>query len=240
MPGAALIAACSTALIVIVMGSMGEPAGRPVQNTLTIDKSAADWMSLFDGVSLERWRGFRKDAMPGGWQAVDGTLARVQPTGDIITVETFADFDLVFDWRVLKGGNSGVFFRVTEAADLVWHSGPEYQILDNAGHRDGANPLTAAGSNYALHAPARDATRPLGEWNTGRLLVRGSRVEHWMNGVKLLEYDLGSPDWERRVKASKFSSLPRYGREPRGHIALQDHGDPVAYRNLKIRRLDAR
>jgi hypothetical protein len=234
----ALIAACGAALIVV--GATKKPAGAPVQNTVTRDESAAGWTSLFDGASLERWRGFRKGAMPAGWQAVGGTLARVQPAGDIVTVDTFADFDLVFEWRVEKGGNSGVFFRVTEEADLVWHSGPEYQILDNAGHRDGRDALTTAGSNYALHAPLRDATRPVGEWNTARLLVRGSHVEHWMNGVELLEYEIGSADWERRVKASKFSSLPRYGREPRGHIALQDHGDPVAYRNLKIRRLDHR
>ena len=176
--------------------------------------------------------------MPDGWRAVDGTLALVGPAGDIVTVETFRSFELLFDWKVEKGGNSGVFFRVTEATDRVWHSGPEYQVLHNAGHADGANPLTSAGSDYALHAPVRDVTRPLGEWNTARLLVRGAQVEHWMNGVKLLEYELGSADWQRRVEASKFASLPRFGREPSGHIAIQDHGDPVAYRNLKIRRLD--
>ncbi len=238
MPRTAIVAACGAALI--VMSASTRPAGARAQNTLTRDESATGWMSLFDGASLERWRGFKKGGIPEGWRALDGTLARVQPAGDIVTVETFADFDLVFDWKVGTGGNSGVFFRVTEEADLVWHSGPEYQILDNAGHRDGKDALTAAGSNYALHAPLRDLTAPVGEWNTARLLVRGSHVEHWMNGVKLLEYEIGSADWERRVKASKFSSLPRYGREPRGHIALQDHGDPVAYRNLKIRRLDAR
>ena len=176
--------------------------------------------------------------MPDGWRAVDGTLALVGPAGDIVTVETFRSFELLFDWKVEKGGNSGVFFRVTEAADRVWHSGPEYQVLHNAGHADGGNPLTSAGSDYALHAPRRDVTRPLGEWNTARLLVRGAHVEHWMNGIKLLEYELGSTDWQRRVEAGKFASLPRFGRESGGHIAIQDHGDPVAYRNLKIRRLD--
>ena len=157
--------------------------------------------------------------------------------GDIVTLEQFDDFELVFDWRVADSGNSGVMFRVTEVIAPAWHSGPEFQVLHNQGHRDGADPITSAGSNYAVHPPARDVTRPVGEWNTARLLVDGQHVEHWMNGVQVLEYELESADWRRRVQASKFSALPKYGREPLGHIAIQDHGDPVAYRNVKIRRL---
>ena len=207
-------------------------------NTLTTQEAAGGWQLLFDGTSLSAWRGFRQDAMPEGWQAVDGTLARVGQGGDIVTVETFEDFEMTFDWKVQAGGNSGVFFRVTEAVSPVWHSGPEFQLLHNAGHRDGEDPITSAGSNYAVHAPVRDVTRPVGQWNTARLVVRGTHVEHGMNGVTILEYELSSADWKRRVKASKFAPLPRYGRESSGHIAIQDHGDPVAFRNLKIRRLD--
>jgi hypothetical protein len=109
------------------------------------------------------------------------------------------------------------------------------QVLDNAKHADGKNPLTSAGSNYAVHAPVRDVTKPVGEWNAMRLVVRGNHVEHWLNGVKLLEYELGSTDWQARVKASKFATLPGYGRARRGHLVLQDHGDVVAFRNLRIR-----
>ncbi len=218
---------------------LGTSTGETAPNTLTADEVADGWQLLFDGESLSAWRGFKQDGMPGGWQAVDGTLARVAQAGDIITVEEFDDFELAFDWRVETGDNSGVFFRVTEAADLVWQSGPEFQVLHNEGHPDGRSPITSAGSNYAVHPPARDVTRPVGEWNTSRIIVRGRHVEHWMNGVQLVEYELGSADWIRRVEASKFAPLARYGREPSGHIAIQDHGDPVAYRNLKVRRLSA-
>ena len=114
-------------------------------------------------------------------------------------------------------------------------SGPEFQVLDNAGHKDGQSPLTSAGSNFAVHAPVKDVTRPAGEWNEARLIARGSHVEHWMNGVKLLEYEIGSADWNTRVQASKFAKWPMYGREKGGHIVLQDHGDMVAYRNIRVK-----
>lgn len=196
-----------------------------------------DWRPLFDGRTTAGWRAFNGTAMPAGWQVVDGTLARVGAGGDIITDETFGSFELELEWRVRAGGNSGVFFHVVEDSTLqyAYETGPEMQVLDNAGHADGRSPATSAGSNYALYAPARDATRPVGQWNAARLVVRGSHVEHWLNGEKLLEYELGSPEWQARVAASKFAQMPRYGRARRGHIALQDHGDPVAFRNIRIR-----
>jgi hypothetical protein len=128
-------------------------------------------------------------------------------------------------------------FHVTQDGGQTYETGPEFQVLDNAGHKDGGNSMTSAGSNYALHPPVRDVTRPIGEWNEVRLIVNGAHVEHWMNGVKLLEYELWSDDWNARVKASKFNKMPHYGRAKRGHIALQDHGDPVWYRTIKIRPL---
>ena len=221
------------------MGEDVTSAAGAVPNTLTAEEQAAGWRLLFDGESLSAWRGFKQDRTPAGWQAVDGSLARVAQAGDIITVEQFDDFALTFEWKVQDGGNSGVFFRVTEAVAPAWHSGPEFQILHNEGHRDGRDPMTSAGSNYAVHPPTRDVTNPVGEWNRSRLVVRGQHVEHWMNGVQLVTYELGSPDWHRRVDASKFAEVPRYGREPKGHIAIQDHGDPVAFRNIKVKRLSA-
>ena len=120
----------------------------------------------------------------------------------------------------------------------VWKSGPEMQVLDNERHPDGRVPETSAGSNYGLHAPTTaTAVHPAGTWNTVRLVVDGSRVEHWLNGIKIVEYHLETPEWEAMVAATKFDTLPFYGRVPSGHIALQDHGDWVAYRNVKIRRL---
>lgn len=199
--------------------------------------SPDDWRPLFDGKTLAGWRGYKTTTAPTGWQAVDGTLVRNGPGGDLMTVEEFGDFELELEWKVGPGGNSGVIYRVAPGADQPWHTGPEMQVLDNAKHADGKNPLTSAGSNYAVHAPVKDVTRPVGEWNAMRLLVRGNHVEHWLNGVKLLEYELGSADWQARVKASKFATLPGYGRARRGHLVLQDHGDVVAFRNLRIRAL---
>lgn len=204
---------------------------------LTDAERTAGWRLLFDGVSTSGWRGFRSTSMPAGWRVIDEALVRDSGGGDIVTEEEFTDFELELDWRVAPGGNSGIFFHVSDAHDHVWQSGPEMQILDNELHPDGQSPLTSAGSNYALHAPSRDTTRPVGLWNHARLVVSGARVEHWLNGTKLLEYELWSDDWKALVAASKFASMPAYGLARKGRIALQDHGDRVEFRNVKIRTL---
>lgn len=203
-------------------------------------QTSSDWISLFDGKSAAAWRGYLKADLPAGWQVVDGALTRVAEAGDIITRQQFDNFELELEWQVAPGGNSGIFFHVREdtAFAAVYVSGPEFQVLDNQAHRDGLDPRTSAGSNYALHAPARDVTRTPGEWNQARLVVNGSHVEHWLNGVKLLEYELWSDDWKQRVAASKFKDMPAYGQARTGHIALQDHGDWVAFRNIRIRPLE--
>lgn len=194
---------------------------------------------LIEGSSLAAWRGFRRDDVPGGWSAEDGVLAYTPgvESGDIITRETFTDFDLRLEWRIEEGGNSGIMFGVSEDTRRTYESGPEMQILDNATHPDGRSPLTSAGSNYALNAPARDVTRPVGEWNEARLRRRGNTVEHWLNGEKIVEYEIGSDAWKEGVAGSKFAQWPDYGMHPDGHIALQDHGNPVWFRNVRIRRL---
>lgn len=198
-----------------------------------------DWQTLFDGSSTTAWRGFQKQELPAGWQVVDGALTRTGAAGDIITKEQFDNFELELEWKVAPAGNSGIFFHVVEdpQAQYVWQTGPEMQVLDNQRHADGRNPLTSAGSNFALHAPARDVSRPAGEWNRARLVVNGPHVEHWLNGEKIVEYELWSDDWKQKVQASKFKDMPRYGLARSGHIALQDHGDIVAYRNIRIRRI---
>lgn len=206
-------------------------------NQLSPEEVADGWQLLFDGESLAGWRGFRNEDVPDGWAAKHGTLVRNGSGGDIITIGQYGDFELSIDWRVAPGGNSGIFFHVTEQADAVFKTGPELQVLDNAGHRDGQNVLTSAGANYALIAPASDATLALGEWNHVLLRVQDGHVEHWLNDTQLLEYDLGSPEWEALVAATKFTEWPGYGRAGRGHIALQDHGDLVWYRNIKLREL---
>lgn len=202
-------------------------------------QTSSEWITLFDGTSTSAWRGYLKPDLPAGWRVVDGALTRVAEGGDIITRDQFDSFELELEWKVAPGGNSGIFFHVQEDSTLRWpyESGPEYQVLDNQAHRDGLDPRTSAGSNYALHAPANDATRRPGEWNQARIVVNGSHVEHWLNGEKLLDYELWSDDWAQRVAASKFKDMPAYGRARTGHVSLQDHGDWVAFRNIRIRRL---
>jgi hypothetical protein len=204
-------------------------------NTLTAEEKAAGWTLLFDGRTTDGWRGYMQQELPGGWQAVDGALTRVERGGDIITTRTFRDFELSLEWRLLEGGNSGVFIRAVEGPALIYHGAPEIQILDDARHRDGRSPLTSAGANYGLHGAPRGVVKPAGEWNHFRIVVRGNHVEQWMNGQKVVEYELGSPEWRALVGASKFAEWPEYGQAEEGHIGLQEHGSFVAFRNIKVR-----
>lgn len=221
-------------------GRVGQRPPQPTQNALTAAEQAEGWQLLFDGRSTDQWRNWKKPAGPlAGWSVVDGCLVRTGPGGDIVTTRQFTNFELKLEWRVSSGGNSGIFFHVGDEQRLhsVWQTGPEMQVLDNIEHRDGGNPKTSAGANYALHAPLRDVTRPVGLFNEVRLVVRDGSVEHWLNGERVVAYQLGSPEWAGLVAASKFSAMPDYGRTGKGHIALQDHGDRVWYRNIRIRPL---
>jgi hypothetical protein len=209
-------------------------------NSLTDAESKAGWKLLFDGKALDQWRGYKKDTLPDGWKVeADGSFCR-HGGGDIVTKEQFASFELVIDWKISPGGNSGIFYRATEAHGAIYESAPEMQVLDNAKHGDGKNPKTSAGANYALIAPPKDVTKPAGEWNSARLVVDGQHVEHWLNGEKLLDYTLGSAEWAELVKKSKFAGWADYGKALTGHLGLQDHGDQVWYRNVKIRVLPAK
>ena len=235
--GAGRVRARGVGLSLAIVCGIGIMSAQQGLNTLTPAEQADGWRLLFDGKTLEGWRAFTDATPPAGWNAVGGELVRQGTGGDLMTAGQFDNFELRLEWKVNKSGNSGIMFRVTDQGNQTYETGPEFQILDNAGHKDGKDPMTSAGSNYAMHPPVRDVTRPLGEWNEVRLIVNGPHVEHWMNGVKLLEYELWSEDWNRRVKASKFAKMPGYGRARRGHLVLQDHGDPVSFRNIKIKPL---
>ncbi|MBL8860007.1 MAG: DUF1080 domain-containing protein [Planctomycetes bacterium] len=212
------------------------PTAAP-QNVLSASERAAQFELLFDGVTTQGWRGYKSDALPGNWSVEEQALVCAGGGGDLVTVRDYQDFELLLEWRIGKGGNSGVFYRVAERLDHPWQSGPEMQILDGENHPDGGNPLTSAGANYALHAPERDYTLPVGMWNQARIVVEGAHVEHWLNGSKACEYELWSDDWKAAVARSKFASMPEYGLARTGKICLQDHGDRVAFRNIKIRKL---
>lgn len=193
--------------------------------------------SLFEGDDVSQWRGFRAEEFPPGWTLRAGELVRAGAGGDIITRARFRSFDLTLEWKTSPGGNSGIFFHVLETCEHVWETGPEYQLLDDDRHPDGKNPLTSMGAAYGLYPPLGARPRPAGDWNDIRLTVHAGHVIHWLNGDKVVEYDLGSRQWEEKVALSKFAHVPHYGRSMEGHIALQDHGDWVAFRNVRIRSL---
>jgi hypothetical protein len=217
--------------------SAADASQQGMPNTLTAAERDAGWRLLFDGSTLNGWRGYRQEATTG-WEVVDGMIKRTGRGGDIVTTEEFDDFELTLDWRVEEGGNSGVFYNATLGLEQIYHGAPEMQILDDARHADGQSELTSSGANYALHPAPRGVVRPAGEWNTARVVMRGNLVEHWLNGRKIVEYELLSDDWKRRVAESKFTEWPEYGQATRGRIGLQDHGDPVVFRNIRIRVIE--
>lgn len=218
----------------------GSSAGTPA-NTLTEQQKKDGWKLLFDGRTTDGWRAYNGDKMPEKWKVADGVLVfdpdAEGSSGDIITNDEYDNFELTVDWKISKGGNSGIMYHVVEKGKYPWLTGPEYQLLDNAGHSDGRNPLTSAASCYALYAPSKDVTKPVGDWNQTRLIINGPHVEHWLNGVKVADYEIGSDDWQKRVQASKFHRMPDFAKAAKGHIDLQDHGDRVEFRNIKIRVL---
>jgi hypothetical protein len=220
----------------------GQAADEPAPNTLTDKEKADGWKLLFDGQTTDGWHAYRGKDIPDVWKVIDGALVvsgkNGKKGGDIVTNDKYENFELAFQWKVTPGANSGVMYRVSESKGSPYETGPEYQILDNAKHSDGKNPKTSAASAYALYAPTKDATKPVGEWNKARIVVKGNHVEHWLNGEKVVEYDFGSDDWNKRVAASKFAEMDQFGKEKAGHIDLQWHGDEVAYRSIKIKVLE--
>ena len=242
MHGAAARAAIISQLALLIASCT--PMGNATVSTtsgaavLTPEQKAAGWRSLFDGTSTSAWRGYQSQTFPAGWRIVDGVLTKSGEVGDIMTRDQFGNFELALDWNLSPAGNAGIFYRGTEEYDHIYWSAPEYQLLDDAGHPDGKSRLTSAGADYGLYPSPAGIVKPAGQWNSTLIVVNGNRVQHWMNGQKLLEYELGSPDWEAKVKASKFSAYPKYGRAARGYIAIQgDHDGTLSIRNVRIREL---
>jgi len=200
--------------------------------------SAGDWRALLKDHSAPEWRGWKEPGLPAGWHVDGGVLHKDGAVDDLVTNEKFANFELELEWKIGKAGNSGIFYRGTREYDHIYWSAPEYQLLDDANTEDGKSPLTAAGSDYALYGVPPGVAKPFGQWNKTRLIVRGTHVEHWLNGVKVVEYDFGSDDWKKRVAASKFSQYPNYGLAASGLIGIQgDHPGALAVRGLRVREL---
>jgi hypothetical protein len=210
-------------------------------NVLTKQDKKDGWKLLFDGKTTTGWHSYKKTTVDPGWLIKDGILSRSADTavsaGDLLTNDKYRNFDLALDWRIGEGGNSGIIYRATEDNNYVWQSGLEMQILDDARHNDGKLQITSAGSAFALYPAPRGVVHRAGQWNAARILVRGNHVEHWLNGKKLFSYEFRSPDFAAHVAASKFKTMPNFGKAPEGYIALQDHGDKVEFRNIRIKVL---
>ena len=201
------------------------------------------WKSLFDGKTFNGWRGYGMKTMPAkGWKVEDGILKKVggEHGGDIITDETFDNFELSWEWRISPGGNNGIKYLVTE--DRPSAPGPEYQMIDDAANEDGqVGPKHATASFYDVLPPSpRQPLKPAGEWNSSRVLIRANHVEHWLNGKKVLEYELGSDAVKAAVVNSKFRNASGFGEKIKGHIMLTDHHDECWFRNIKIRELPSK
>ena len=237
----------------IPQGSPGfrRPApAAPAPNTLSETERKAGWRLLFDGKSTSGWHNFGKSSIGSSWKIDQGALYldatrradghwQADDGGDILTKETFENFELRLEWKIGPCGNSGIMYNVVESKDYQypWQTGPEMQVLDNACHPDAAFEKHRAGDLYDLIACAYETVRPSGQWNSVRIVVNKGKVQHWLNGRKLVEFEMFTPAWQQLIAGSKFRDMAGFGQSRRGHIALQDHGDPVWYRNIKIRPL---
>ncbi len=253
-----MVTRLSPIAVALVIGSLAARAAAQNPNQLTAAERAAGWRLLFDGTSLAGWRGLGYDSVPTAhWRVVDGAIAKTpsakvrrladgQPAagGDLMPIESFRDFELTFEWRVTPGANSGVKYNVSEELSLAHAAnhaalGFEYQVLDDVLHPDNRIATHLAGGLYDIIAPnAAKRLRPVGEWNTARIILHGNHGEHWLNGVKVVEFDLGTPRLDSLLARSKYRSIPKFAERRRGHIVLQDHGDEVYFRSIKIRDLN--
>lgn len=229
-------------LFSIASSSLTATAAEP--NTLTATEQEAGWRLLFDGQTTEGWRGFQKESFPtNGWVVEEGCLKRVARGGDIVTKATFGDFEFSWEWKIVEKGNSGVKYLVDEERLAKKNGkistnalGNEYQMLDDLSFPElSKKNLTAAW--YTVLAPQGAAPKPVGEFNQSKIVINGNHGEHWLNGVKVLEFELGSPATAELIAQSNFKGIPGYAEKKPTPILLQDHGRDAWFRNLKIREL---
>jgi hypothetical protein len=241
-----------------VVWAIAQPAGAQPActgvNTLSAAEKAAGWVLLFDGSTTNGWHGYNGQAI-GSWKVADCALQTVGEAGNsgsdllpgLTSNREFTNFELSIDWRASKGGNSGVLYGVVEDPKYkaVWETGPEYQLLDDVGFPQKLEEWQKAGADYAMHVPNdQKQLKPVGEWNTTKLVVNGAHVEHWLNGKKILAFERWTDDWKKLRDACqtpelpcKWRDYPGWGMAATGRLVLQDHGSVFAFRNVKLRRL---
>jgi hypothetical protein len=225
-------------LIILIAGSFILTACGPQK------KEINEGQSLFNGKNLDGWR-FYKDKENNSWEvAADGSLHCKPFDGNekranLITTEQYENFELNWEWKISAQGNSGVMFRVTEEYDEPYLSGPEYQLLDDVGYPGKIEDWQKTGADYAMYTPSAAKPKSVGGWNSSKIVVKLNHVEYWLNDAKVVEYELGSEDWQKRKAASKWNDAVGYGVAKKGHICLQDHGGEVWFRNIVIKSLDS-
>ena len=212
------------------------------QNTLTSKEKKEGWVLLFDGKTASGWRSFKSDKINDRWKVSNGELyldKSVSQGGDIITEKEYQDYELALEWKIAACGNSGLMFNVVEddKYEATYHTGPEMQVLDNTCHPDAKIIKHRAGDLYDLISCSKETVKPAGEWNQVKIVSKNAKMEFWLNGSKVVEFTMHTPEWDAMVAKSKFNTMPDFGKARKGHIALQDHGDAVWFRNIKIREL---
>lgn len=219
------------------------PAVTPPAAQLSDVQKAEGWTLLFDGQSMEGWRTF-KNKDNASWEVNDGSLhckafddRKIKELSDILTTNQYENFELSLEWKVAAQSNTGVIYRCTEELNEPYLSGPEYQIIDDIGYPGELKETNKSGGAYDMYVAKNKTLKPVGEWNTTKIVVNENHVEHWLNGSKVLEYELRSAEWKKRKDSSKWNDAKGYGAAKKGHIDLQDHGNEAWFRNILIRTL---
>ncbi|WP_206483040.1 DUF1080 domain-containing protein [Thalassotalea sp. G2M2-11] len=207
-------------------------------NQLSAQEKSAGWQLLFNGEDMSQWRNFKSDTLNPQWRVLEGIMTlSAKGGGDILTKKRYQNFELVLDWKIAKAGNSGIFILADELGGAIYSHAPEIQILDNERHSDNKIDSHLSGSIYDLLASPSTAHKPAGEWNRVRIKLNNKHLEVWQNGVSTTSIVIGSTSWNALVKNSKFATWQGFAEGNAGHIGLQDHGDQVWFKNLKIREL---
>jgi len=233
--------------IVIILLAMSVLASAQTPNTLSKKEKKEGWKLLFDGTTTKGWRKFKNDKIGAAWKVKDGMLYldaankkdwQTGDGGDIVSDGEFENYELSIDWKIQACGNSGIIFNVQEGGyDYPWYTGPEFQVLDNACHPDAKIIKHRAGDLYDLISCKTETVKPAGEWNVAKIKADKGNYTFWLNGTEVVSVNMKSPEWKTLIAGSKFRNMPDFGKFTKGHISLQDHGDEVAFRNIKIKEL---